>query len=91
MIISPNNMMAFDSIEPVFEFSYCHAVSIHLLVGAIPILIELIGYECGVAVHLEAFNAELNSYTETMKCRLIFNGIIGCSKVYTEDIAKLIP
>ena len=46
--------------------------------GAIPILVELIDHECGVAIHLEAFNAELDSYTETMKCRLVFSGIIGC-------------
>ena len=57
------------------------AVSVHLLVDAIPILVELIDYECEAAVHLEAFNAELDSYTETMKCHLVFSGIIGCSEV----------
>ena len=56
-------------------------VSIHLLVGAIPILVELIDDKCGVTVHPEAFNTELDSYTDTMKCRLIFSGIVACSEV----------
>ena len=37
------------------------------------------------------FNAEFDSYTETMKCCLVFSGIIRCSEVYVENIAKLIP
>ena len=73
--------MVFDAIEFVFQPSYHGAVSVHLVVGAIPILVELIDHKCEVAVHLEAFDAELDSYTETMKCRLIFSGIIGCSEV----------
>jgi hypothetical protein len=51
------------------------------IVGAIIILVELIDHESGVTIHLEAFNAELDSYSETMKCHLIFSGIIGCSEV----------
>ena len=74
-------MMVFDFVALIFEFPYRHPVSVHLLVGAIPILVELINHECGVAVHLEVFNVELDSYTETMKCRLVFSGIIGCSEV----------
>ena len=42
---------------------------------------ELIDHECGVAIHLEAFNTKLDSYMETMKCHLIFSDIIGCSEV----------
>ena len=56
-------------------------VSVHLLVGAIPVFVELIDHECRVAVHLEAFNAELDSYTETVKCRFVFSGIVGCWEV----------
>ena len=74
-------MVVLDTIELVFYLSYRGAVRVHLLVGAIPILVVLIDHECGVVVHLEAFNVELDSYTETMKCHLVFSGIIGCSKV----------
>ena len=74
-------MVVFDTVELVFLLSYRGAVSVHLLIGAIQILVELIDHECGVTIHLEAFNAELDSYTETMKCCLVFNGIIGCSEV----------
>ena len=73
--------MVFYAIEFVFLLSYRSAISVHFLVGAILILIELIDYKCGVTIHLEAFNAELDSYTETMKCRLVFSDIIGCSEV----------
>ena len=73
--------MVFDAIEFVFYLSYRGAVSVHLLIGAIPILVELIDHKGRVAVHLEAFNAELDSYMETMKCRLVFSGIIRCSEV----------
>ena len=83
--------MVFNTIELAFELPRLGAVSVHLLAGAIPILIEIIDHECGVVVHLEAFDAELDSYKETMKCHLIFSGIIGCLEVLAEDIVKLIP
>ena len=81
MIIGPDHVVVFDAIEFVFYLSYRGAVSVHILIGAIPILVELIDHKGRVAVHLEAFNAKLNSYTETIKCRLILSGIIGCSEV----------
>ena len=74
-------MVLLNAVELIFSLSYRGAVSVHLFVGAIPILIELIDHESGIAIHLEAFHAELSSYTETMKGRLVFRGIIGCSKV----------
>ena len=81
MVVSPDHMVVLDTIELVFYLSYRGAVRVHLLVGAIPILVELIDHKGEVAVHLEAFNAELDSYTETMMCHFVFNGIVGCWEV----------
>ena len=54
-------MMVLDSVELVFKFPYRRVVSVHLLIGAAPIFVELVDYECRVAVHHEALNAELYS------------------------------
>ena len=81
MIIGLDHVVVFDAIKLVFYLSYHGTISVHLLIGAIPVFVELIDHECGVTLHLEAFNAKLDSYTETMKCRFVFSGIVGCWEV----------
>jgi hypothetical protein len=84
-------MMVFHTIELAFELPHLNAVSVHFLAGAAPIFIELVDYECGVAVHHEAFNTKVYSYTETMQCRLILHGIVGGPEVDPKDIVKVVP
>jgi hypothetical protein len=66
LIIGPNDVMVLDTVELAFKLPLLDAVGVHLLVAAVPIFVELINHERGVAVHHEAFNAELYGYTETM-------------------------
>ena len=91
MIVSPDHMEVFDSVELVFKFPYRRTVSIHLLIGAGPIFVELVDDECGVTVHHEAFNAKIEGYMEKVQCRLVLHDIVGCLEVDPMDIAKLVP
>jgi hypothetical protein len=84
-------MKVFDSIELIFEFPYRCAVSVHLLATVAPFFVELVDYKCGVVIHHEAFDAELNGYMKTVQCRLILHSIVGCPEVDPKDVAKLVP
>ena len=83
-------MMVLDSIKLVFEFPYHRVLSVHLLIGAAPVFVELVDYECRVAIHHEAFNTKLYVYTEIVQCRLVLHDI-RCPKVDPKDRAKLVP
>ena len=66
------------------------AICIHLLTGAGPVFIELVDDQRGVPVYHDAFNAELNVYTESVETCFIFGGIVGGRKMYPENVSELI-
>jgi hypothetical protein len=37
------------------------------------------------------FDAKLNGYMETVQCRLVFYGIIGCLEVDAKNVTEFIP
>ena len=43
-----------------------------------------------VPVCHDAFNAELNSYMESMETCFIFGGVVGGWKMYSENVSELI-
>ena len=44
----------------------------------------------GIPVYHEAFDAELDSYTETMETCFVFRGIVGGRKMYAKNISEFI-
>ena len=50
----------------------------------------MIDNQCGVPVYHEAFDAELNGYTESVETCFIFGGVVGGRKVYLENVSELI-
>ena len=90
LILVTCHVVVLDAVEFSFKLSDFSAVSIHLLAGIGPVFVELVDNQCGVPVHHEAFDAELDGYTKTMETCFIFYGIVGGWKVYPEDIAELI-
>ena len=77
LILVSYHVVVLDTVKLSFEFPNLGAVCIHLLTGAGPIFVELVDDQCGVPVYHEAFDAELNRYTESMETRFIFGGIVG--------------
>ena len=70
-------MVVLDTIELPFEFPDFGAVCVHLLNGAGPVFVELVDDQRGVPVYHEAFDAELNGYTESVETRFVFGGVVG--------------
>ena len=60
-------MAVLDAVEFPFKLPDFGAVSVHLLTGIGPIFIKLIDNQRGIPVYHEAFDAELNGYTESME------------------------
>ena len=90
LILVTYHMVVLDAIEFSFKLPDFGAICIHLFTGAGPVFIELVDDQHGVLVYHEAFDAELNGYTESMETRFIFSGIVGGQKMYSENISELI-
>jgi len=77
LILIMYHMVVLDTVELPFKLPDFGAICIHLLAGARPVFVELVNDQCGVSVYHEAFDAELNGYTESVKTCLIFGGVVG--------------
>ena len=77
MILISYHVVILDTIELPFKLLDFSAVCIHLLTRARPIFVELVDDQCGVPVYHEAFDVELNGYTESVETCFIFGGVVG--------------
>ena len=82
--------MVFNTVEFSLQLSNFQAVSIHLVTIKGPIFVNLINDKGGVTMYQEAFNAELDGYTETVETSFILSGIVGGWKMNPEDIPKFV-
>ena len=83
-------MVVLDTIEFPFKLPDFSAICIHLFTRVGPVFVELVDDQRGVPVYHEAFDAELNGYTESMETRFIFGGVVGGQKMYSENISEFI-
>ena len=77
LILIAHHMVVLDTVEFPFKLPNFGTICIHLVAGARPVFIELVYDQRGVLVYHDAFNAELNGYTESMETRFIFGGVVG--------------
>ena len=89
-ILVAYHVVVLDAIEFSFKLPDFSAICIHLLTGAGPVFVELVDDQRGVPVYHEAFDAELNGYTEPMETCFIFNGVVGGPKMYSKNVLELI-
>ena len=90
LILVTYHVVVLDAVEFSFKFPGFGAICIHLLAGARPVFVKLVDDQRGVPVYHEAFDAELNGYTESVETCFIFGGVVGGQKVYPENISELI-
>ena len=83
-------VVVLDTVELPFKLPDFGAVCIHLLTGTRLVFIELVDDQRRVPIYHEAFKAELNGYTESMKTRFVFGGVVGGWKMYSENVLELI-
>ena len=77
LILISYHMVVLDTVEFPFKLPNFGAISIHLFTGAGPVFVELVDDQRGVPIYHEAFDAELNGYTESMETCFILGGIVG--------------
>ena len=90
LILVAYHVVVLNAVEFSFKLPNFGAICIHLLAGARPVFVKLVDDQRRVPVYHEAFDAELNGYTESMETCFIFGGVVGGWKMYSEDILELI-
>ena len=90
LILIAYHVMVLDTLELPFKLPDFGAICIHLIVGARPVFVKLVDDQRGVHVYHEAFDIELNGYTESMETCFIFGGVVGGRKVYPKNVSELI-
>ena len=84
------HMMVLDAIEFSFRLPDFGAICVHLLAGAGLVFIELVDDQRRVPIYHEAFDTELNNYTESMETHFVFGGIVGGWKMNSENVSELV-
>ena len=84
------HMVVLDAVEFSFKLPNFGAICIHVLAGARPVFVKLVDDQRGVPVYHEAFDAELNGYTESVETCFIFSSVVGGQKVYPKNISEFI-
>jgi len=90
LILIAYHVVVLDTIEFPFKLPDFDAICIHLFTGARPVFVELVDDQRGVPVHHEAFDTELDGYTESMETCFVFGGVVGGQKMYSENISELV-
>ena len=84
------HVVVLDTVELLFKLPDFSAVCIHIFTATGPVFVEMVDDQRGVPTYHEAFDAELNGYTESMETCFIFSGIVGGWKMYSENILELV-
>ena len=71
------HVVVLDTVELPFEFPDFGAICVHLLTRAGLVFVELVDDQRGVFVYHEAFDVELDGYTESVETCFIFGGVVG--------------
>ena len=90
LILISYHVVVLDTVELPFKLPDFGAICIHLLAGTRPIFVKLVDDQRGVPIYHEAFDAELNGYTESMETRFVFDGVVGGWKMYTDNVSEFI-
>ena len=84
------HVVVLDAVEFSFKLPDFGAICIHLLTGARPVFVKLVDDQCRIPIHHEAFDAELDGYTEAVETCFVFHGVVGDRKMYAKNISEFI-
>ena len=77
LILISYHVVVLDIVEFSFKLPDFGAICIHLFTGPGLVFVELLDDQRGVPVYREAFDVELNSYTESVETCFVFGGVVG--------------
>ena len=78
--------MEFLAVEVGLELMYLLAVGVHVLLSAVPILVDLLDDDFGVAIGKEPLDAKGGSDPETVDKGLILGCIVSGLEEYLQDV-----
>ena len=90
LILISYHIVVLNTVELPFEFLDFSAICVHLLTRIGLVFIELVDDQHGVIVYHEAFDTELDGYTESMETCFIFGGVVGGWKMNSENVSELV-
>ena len=76
-VVVSGDVVELQTIELGFELPNFPAVGIHLLLGALPVLVDLLYDDFGVTISQQTLDAERDSDPETVDESFILSSVIG--------------
>ena len=84
------HVVVLDAVELPFKLLDFNAIYVHPLTRTGPVFVELVDDQRRVPVYHEAFDTELNGYTESVETHFVFGDVVGGWKMYSENVSELI-
>ena len=76
-IVVPRDVVELQTVKHGFELPDFPAVSVHFLLGALPVLVDLLYNEFGVTISQQMLDAECDSDPYTMNKSFVLGSIVG--------------
>ena len=76
-IVIPGDVVELQTIKLGFELPDLLAVGIHLLLGTLPVLVDLLYNDFGVAISQQMLDAECDSDPDTVDESFVLNSVVG--------------
>ena len=76
-IVVPGDVVELETIELSFELPDLPTVGIHLLLGALPVFVELLYDDFGVTISQRTLDAECDSDLETVDKSFVLGSVVG--------------
>ena len=76
-VFIPGDVVELQTTEPSFELPDLPAVGIHLLLGALPVFVDLLYDDFGVTISQQTLDAEYDSDPETVDKSFVLGSVVG--------------
>ena len=82
-------MVELQTVKLGFELPDLPAVGIHLLLGALPVFVDLLYDDFGVTISQQTLDAECNGDPETVNESFVLSSVVGSLEKLLKDIFEL--
>ena len=76
-VVVPGDVVELQTIELSFELPDLPTVGIHLLLGALPVFVDLLYDDFGVTIRQQMLDAECDSYPGIMDESFVLSSVVG--------------
>ena len=76
-VVVPGDVVELQTVKLGFELPDLPAVGVHFLLGALPVLVDLLYDDFGVAISQQTLDAECNSDPDTVDESFVLSSAVG--------------